>query len=477
MAGVTSVPADHQDELREKDQKRRPGHGNGSSSQHILPIVAKGDLKKSHDLEKQQESLPGEELMPRDVVDMPTEQVSEKGFAPWIFVLSAHLAIMDSWGVVNSYGVFQPYYMTLLDRSPDDVSWIGSMEVFFLFFLGFFTGRLTDAGYFRHLYITGAFLLCFGVFMASLCTQYWQFLLAQGICIGLGNGLLFTPCMTIAGSYFKKKRSLAFGIISAGSVTGGLVFPSMVRQLLPRIGLPWTLRAIGFIQLGTLIIAGIFLQSHAEPRHSSGPLFNLGTFKKLEYTFYVIGAFMAFWSSFFAYQYIATFSRDILGLSYPSSLDLILILGGAGGPGRVIPGYFGDKVGPVNLYLFCTLVTGVITFCWAAVRTVSGMYAWTVFYGITIGGVQSLFPAGLLSLADDPKEQGTRIGMACTVVSFATLTGAPICGAIIRAQGGEYIGAQVFAGLSLVTAAIFLFLARWIRLRDLGYGAFAAVRL
>jgi hypothetical protein len=85
MAGVTSVPADHQDELREKDQKRRPGHGNGSSSQDILPIVAKGDLKKSHDLEKQQESLPGEELMPRDGVDMPTEQVSEKGFAPWIF--------------------------------------------------------------------------------------------------------------------------------------------------------------------------------------------------------------------------------------------------------------------------------------------------------------------------------------------------------------------------------------------------------
>jgi MFS family permease len=173
------------------------------------------------------------------------------------------------------------------------------MEVFFLFFLGFFTGRLTDAGYFRHLYITGAFLLCFGVFMASLCTQYWQFLLAQGICIGLGNGLLFTPCMTIAGSYFKKKRSLAFGIISAGSVTGGLVFPSMVRQLLPRIGLPWTLRAIGFIQLGTLIIAGIFLQSHAEPRHSSGPLFNLGTFKKLEYTFYVIGAFMVGKTSIF----------------------------------------------------------------------------------------------------------------------------------------------------------------------------------
>ncbi|VUC23380.1 unnamed protein product [Clonostachys rosea] len=477
MTGVTSAAACRQDEQGDMEQKQRDDPLEGDGLQHIQSLVDIGDVESSHDLEKQQQSLPGERIMPQDMADMHMENVPDRGFAPWIFVLSAHLTIMDSWGVVNSYGVFQPYYMTLLDRSPDDISWIGSMEVFFLFFLGLFTGRLTDAGYFRHLFVTGSFLLCLGIFMASLCTKYWQFLLAQGICIGLGNGLLFTPCMTIAGSYFNKQRSLAFGIISAGSVTGGLVFPSMVRQLLPKIGLPWTLRAISFIQLSTLTLAGICLKSHAQPRHSSGPLLNLKTFKKPEYTLYVIGAFMAFWSSFFAYQYIATFSRDILGLSYPSSLDLVLILGGAGGPGRVIPGYFGDKVGPVNLYLCCTLITGVITFCWAAVHTVSGMYAWTVFYGITIGGVQSLFPAGLLSLADDPKEQGTRIGMACTVVSFATLTGAPICGAIIRTQGGQYIGAQVFAGLSLVAAAIFLFLARWIRLSNLGYGAFTAVKL
>lgn len=113
MAGVTSVPADHQDELVEKDQKRRPGQGDGRNSQGIRPIVAKGDLKKSHDLEKQQELFTGEDFVPQDVVDTPTDQVSDKGFAPWIFgkllkdanktgfsnfsVLSAHLAIMDSW--------------------------------------------------------------------------------------------------------------------------------------------------------------------------------------------------------------------------------------------------------------------------------------------------------------------------------------------------------------------------------------------
>lgn len=85
MTGVTSAPAAHQDELEEKYPNRRHDYGEGTSSQDILPIVAKGDLKKAHDLEKQQESPPSEESMPRDVVDMPVEHVSDRGFGPWIF--------------------------------------------------------------------------------------------------------------------------------------------------------------------------------------------------------------------------------------------------------------------------------------------------------------------------------------------------------------------------------------------------------
>ena len=50
---------------------------------------------------------------------------------------------------MNSFGVFQTYYVDFLGRSVSDVSWIGSIQVFLTFFIGTFTGRLTDAGYFR----------------------------------------------------------------------------------------------------------------------------------------------------------------------------------------------------------------------------------------------------------------------------------------------------------------------------------------
>lgn len=74
--------------------------------------------------------------------------------------------------------------------------------------------------------------------MASLAsTAYWQVLLAQGVCAGLGNGLLFTPSMAVVSTYFGgRRRAVALAAAACGSTVGGLVFPSMVRTLLPRVG-------------------------------------------------------------------------------------------------------------------------------------------------------------------------------------------------------------------------------------------------
>lgn len=136
----------------------------------------------------------------------------------------------------------------------------------------------------------------------------------------------------------------------------------------------------------------------------------------------------------------------------------------------MIPGYIGDKMGPVNVYMLCTLLTGMTMLCWAAVRSVPSMYAWTVVYGFIVGGVQSVFPSGLTSLTEDPRKQGTRMGMVCTIVSFATLTGSPISGAIINFQGGKYLGAQMFAGVAMLMAAVFIALARMVKTRRQGHG-------
>jgi MFS family permease len=130
----------------------------------------------------------------------------------------------------------------------------------------------------------------FGLFMASLSTTYWQLFLAQGVCCGIGNGCLFCPALSLLSTYFSKKRSLAIGIAAAGSATGGMVFPAMVQQLLPKVGFPWTMRALGFIQLGCLIICNIGIKPRVPPR-KTGALVDWASFKEAPYVLFAIGMF------------------------------------------------------------------------------------------------------------------------------------------------------------------------------------------
>jgi len=201
-----------------------------------------------------------------------------------------HLAVMNTWGFVNSFGVFQTYYVTSLHESPSTISWIGTVQIFLLFFIGTFTGRLTDAGYFRAVFLTGSILSVFGLFMASLSKTYWQLFLAQGLCCGLGNGFIFCPAVSLLSTYFSKRRGLAIGLAATGSATGGMVFPAMVRQLLPRVGFPWTMRSLAFIDLACLMVCNLLMKTRVPPRRT-GAMVDWKSFKETTYTLFAAGMF------------------------------------------------------------------------------------------------------------------------------------------------------------------------------------------
>lgn len=205
-------------------------------------------------------------------------------------VLCGHFLFMNTWGVINSFGVFQTYYTDFLDRPSGQISWIGSIQVFLSFFIGGFIGRLTDGGYLRHVLLSGTIMVTIGIFTASVSTQYWQFILAQGLCCGLGSGCLVTPAVSVVSTYFEKRRSLALGVTTCGSVTGGLVFSAMARQLIPSAGIDWALRAIGFVQVSTLAFVVILMKPRIKARQE-GRLVEWAAFKEPQFLLFTIGMF------------------------------------------------------------------------------------------------------------------------------------------------------------------------------------------
>ncbi|KAI1338115.1 riboflavin transporter MCH5 [Xylariaceae sp. FL0016] len=393
------------------------------------------------------------------------------GKAAWLMCFFGHIVIMNTWGFINSFGVFQTYYATLLNRPPSDISWIGSIQVFLTFFIGTFTGRLIDAGLLRPVLATGTFFMTLGIFTTSAATEYWQLLLSQGLCMGLGSGCLFCPTISTTSTYFSSKRALALGIVACGSVTGGLVFPAMARQLLPSAGFGWSVRAIGFVQCVTLVFANLFLRSRLPPRRA-GRLIEWTAFREPEYALYAAGCFFNFWGLYFAFYYVAAFGRAQIHpvFEYEESLNVLLLMNGISVLGRIVPNHLADRFGPLNIMVPVCFFTGIALLAWMAVHTPAQLYVWAVFYGIVAGGLQGLFPAGLSSLTTDLRKQGTRMGMVFTIVSFAVLTGNPIAGAIVSRCGGKYWGAQLFTGLSLMVGMTLIAAARWVRMRRTGAG-------
>ena len=83
-------------------------------------------------------------------------------------------------------------------------------------------------GYARPLLVVGSLLTVFGLMMLSLSTQYWEIMLAQGICIGLGSGMVYSPSLSIVAAAFTSKRPTAVAIansgISIGKISGRPVY-------------------------------------------------------------------------------------------------------------------------------------------------------------------------------------------------------------------------------------------------------------
>lgn len=222
----------------------------------------------------------------------------------WTQVLMAHLLLFNTWGYINSFSIFQEYYTTEFQQSPSSISWVGSLQIFLTLFLGTFAGMALDAGLYRTVLFVGPLLQLIGIFLTSIATKYWHLLLLQGIVQGTGDGLIFGPTITNLSTYFNKKRSLAMAVAACGTGTGGIVFPIIAQQLLPKFGFPWTIRVLGFVVLFNASIAQICSRER-NVRKTSGPLFGLKVFGDVRYSMFSAAIFMIFCSLYVAYFYVS----------------------------------------------------------------------------------------------------------------------------------------------------------------------------
>ncbi|KAF2134745.1 hypothetical protein P153DRAFT_362485 [Dothidotthia symphoricarpi CBS 119687] len=94
------------------------------------------------------------------------------GLVAWLQVLGAWILFFNTWGAMNTFGVFQTYYESgvLFNQSSSNIAWIGSIQAFCLQVTGLVAGPIYDRGGFKGLIVTGSVGVALGYMMLSLVT-------------------------------------------------------------------------------------------------------------------------------------------------------------------------------------------------------------------------------------------------------------------------------------------------------------------
>lgn len=324
-------------------------------------------------------------------------------------------------------------------------------------------GPLFDMGYCRTLIIAGALFESVGFMLVSISTKFWQILLAQGICVGLGTCCLSIPSMAIVPLYFYKRRALAMATATVGSGVGATLYPLMFQRLQRQVGFGWAMRVMGFISFSMCMFAFVVLKPKKNPEKPAWQLggfswrwfVDLPAFQEKPFLIYSAAIFFNNLAFFIPSYYLQSYAlvHGMAGMQLTAYL--LSIMNSSTIPGRLIPSYIADKVGSLDTYIIVVTLSSATVFYWISVFNVAGNIAFAVMWGLFSGGVVALSNVVLTGITIDLSRLGTRLGMVSVLKGLGSLIGPPISGAVLD-NTGKYLGVQLFSATSMLICGLLL---------------------
>ncbi|KAF9957161.1 hypothetical protein BGZ65_002223 [Modicella reniformis] len=303
----------------------------------------------------------------------------------------------------------------------------------------------------------GIVIASLGFIVASFSTQLWQLYLTQGLMYGFGGGIVFFSSISVTAQYFEKLRGLANGIAVAGSGIGGLVLAPLTRLLIAQVGIQWCQRIVGFCILGFMAAIFPFIRPRVKPV-KGGPIFDWSLFKIPGFLWLLLTAFVVTFGYMVPIFLVPTYCREKLKEPATTGANLISLYSGINAVSRIGLGVAADKLGRTNTLFTCCFLAGVSCIAiWSVASNIQILTSFMVFYGLFGGGIFPVVVAQVVGVE--------RLSAALGILYFGNvvgnLLGAPIATAIMQAQGGEYLGAIMFAGFTPVLAATFVLFVRF----------------
>jgi MFS family permease len=302
------------------------------------------------------------------------------------------------------------------------------------------------------------------------CTEFWQVVLSQGFLIGIAEGCLFTPMISILPTYFSTRVGLAMGIASSGSSLGGVIYPIVMKALMPKIGFAWTARVLGFIAAAMLAVPVLVMKERVKPAvRKSRAIIDKSAFTDWPYVTFVLGTMVGFIGLTIPLFYLSLFALTKGITDEDLAFYIVPLYNAASVFGRIAPNFLSDKIGPMNVITPCAFVTGLLLFVLIPLDAgqVGAMVVLTLLLGFFSGVFVAIPGTVYPRLTKDKSMLGTRVGMAFSVTAFGMLVGGPGAGKVLDPSSTSdgplnFTGLWIFGGVAAVVSGCFYLVVRLI---------------
>jgi MFS family permease len=176
----------------------------------------------------------------------------------WIVAGAIFVALLTAAGVRSMPGVLLVPLERDLGWDRATISFAIAVGISLYGLMGPFAAAAMQRFGIRRTVLTALILLTLSVASTTLVKTPWQMVLTWGVLTGLGTGTIANVLgATIVSRWFRKRRGLAMGLLTASTATGQLVFLPMLAAVVESTG--WRTATLIVAAATALVIPVIWL--------------------------------------------------------------------------------------------------------------------------------------------------------------------------------------------------------------------------
>jgi MFS family permease len=308
-------------------------------------------------------------------------------------------------------------------------------------FGGILMGRLSDRfGIFVPV-ASGTVALALGYLAASHATSLWQFVLAQGLLVGIAGSVAFAPVIADTSLWFTRRRGIAVAIIACGSYLAGTVWPPVVQHLVDRAGWRWAYLTIAVFCLVTMAPLSLALRRRSPltaPSSASAtaaPEISrpLGMSPAALQSVLVVAGLSCCVAMSMPQVHIVAYAHD-LGHGAARGAQMLSLMLGFGVVSRLASGWICDRLGGRRMLLLGSALQALALVLFLPFDGLVALYVLSALFGLFQGGLVPSY-AVIVRECFPPQEAGVRVGTVLMATVFGMALGGWMSGVIFDLTG------------------------------------------